>query len=313
MKLSIAFFYLSIILIGFSSCYSTQQLIDDDVYMMQDANVQVGETLTDETSYATYKDRTHKNERVNSYYSTRDRFDANPSWNSWNNYFFLNRNYRSSFGYLFDPFYSNLGGNVVLLMFNNNFGYGHGYGFYGGNYYSTFSSMNGYNPYSSNSMNNNWYGNSSGYNSMNGNSNFNSNVIKGPRGTMAGIVNSSSLSNNVMLKSSKSNRTGINNMFIPTNTVLSSVNKNERTKVERTILSPVDPKTNTTVSKTRNQNGSGGFVNQSFNTTGRNQGSIGRSSAGQRNNVGSPSRSSEGNSSRPTPSRSSGNVGPRRN
>jgi hypothetical protein len=313
MKLSTTFFYLTIILIGFSSCYSTQQLIDDDVYMMQDANVQVGETLTDETSYATYKDRTHKNERVNSYYSTRDRFDANPNWNNWNNYFFLNRNYRSSFGYLFDPFYSNLGGNVVLLMMNNNFGYGHGYGFYGGNYYSTFSSMNGFNPFFSNSTGNYWYGNSSGIHSMNGNANLSSNVHKGPRGTMSGITNSSSLNNSVMLKSMKSNRAGMNNVVSPNNPVFSNGNKSERSRVERTILSPVDPTTNTTVSKTRNQNGSGGFVNQSFNTSGRNQGSIGRSSAGQRENISSPSRSSEGNSSRPSPSRSSGNVGPRRN
>lgn len=306
MKLSLAFFYLTIILYGFSSCYSTQQLIDDDVYMMQDANLLIGETLTDETSYATYKDRTHKNERVNSYYSARDRFDANSNWN---NYFFLNRNYRSSFGYLFDPFYSNLGGNVVLLMFNNNFGYGHGYGFYGNNYYSTFSSMNGYNPYFSNSSSNYWYGNSSGINSLNGT--FSSNIHKGPRGTMAGITNSTSLNNSVMLKSMKSNRAGMNHVITPNNPVYSGVNKSERSKVERTILSPVDPTTNTTVSKTRKQTGSGGFVNQSYNTSGRNQVSTGRSSAGQRENISSPTRSSEGNSARP--SRSSGNVGPRRN
>ena len=313
MKLSTTYFNIAILLFGLSSCYSTQQLIDDDVYMMQDANVQVGETLTDETSYATYKDRTHKNERVNSYYTTRDRFDANPSWNNWNNYFFLNRNYRSSFGYLFDPFYSNLGGNVVLLMMNNNFGYGHGYGFYGGNYYPTFSSMNGFNPFFSNSTGNNWFVNSPGFIDILGNSNVSSNEIKGPRGTMSGITNSSSLNNNVMLKSTKSNRTSINNVVSPNNPVFSSANKNERSKVERTILSPVDPTTNTTVSKTRNQYGSGGFVNQSFNSTGRNQGAIDRHSGGHRVNVGSPSRSSEGNSSRPSPSRSTGNVGPRRN
>jgi hypothetical protein len=307
--------YLTGIVISMSSCYTTH-LVDDDVYSMKDANVQIGETLTDETSYATFKDRTHKNERVNSYYTSRERFDMDPTWNQWNNYFFLNRFYRSSFGFLFDPFYRNNIGGFNYFTHNNsgffNGSYGSAYGFYGNN--SNFYNQN--NSY----MNNGYYG---GTNYFNGNPGIfaNSNIIVGPRGTMSGISNSSSLGNQMMLKSSHSNRINSNNH--PNNTTfVSSKDKNERSASGREILTPVDKTTNRTATSSRTvgrENNVGTYNSREQHSLERNGNSgnrqnnstsPGRSSSGNQN--ANPSRSN-GNNQNASPSRSNGNVGPRRN
>lgn len=290
------------IVFSLSSCYTTH-LVDDDVYRMKDANVQIGETLTDETSYATFKDRTHKNERVNSYYSTRERFDADPLWNTWNNYYFLNRNYRSSIGFIFDPFYRNHFGGFNNFGFNNlgihNFSYGSHYGFYGNN--AGF-----------NNQNNSFFGGSfnssemvGGIGGINGANTVSNNVIVGPRGSMSGIANSSSLGNQMMLKNSRSNRlySSGNN----TAGVLNSV-KNDRSQPKREILSPVDKSTNRTATSHRSSSRTSEFGY----SNGRGQSTIIRSgNSGRIENSSSPSRQSGNTNSQPV--RTNSNAGPRRN
>lgn len=299
--------YLIGVVVSLSSCYTTQ-LIDDDVYSMKDANVQIGETLTDETSYATFKDRTHKNERVNSYYTTRERFDMNPSWSQWNNYYFLNRYYRSSFGFLLDPFYRNQFGYSTYFAINNlglvNATYGSAYGFYGSNvnYYDhNYSTLvTGFYGGSFNS------GGTSGINVVNNNVNH---VIVGPRGTMSGISNSSSIGNKMMLKNAHSNRV---NTFsnVESNPTFSRTEKQDRTQSKRDILTPVDKTTNRTATSSRTD----GRVNNVGTYNSREQHSLERNgnSGNRQNNSTSPGRSSSGNQNT-SPYRSNRNVGPRRN
>ena len=217
MKVSIYFFALSSLLILLPSCYSSRVYNDDDVYIVESNALPIGESLTDETSYATYKYRQRNNEISNDYfYDERNYLYTNSCYNNFygNNSFgcsyyaynIYNCNYIGYYGfnnsrpffdygfglafsnYYYDPF-------LGIYIYNLNVGYPYGYhgGFYGG-YYPYYAD---YYP------NYNHYGNySGGFGSGNFNQTYQSNLHRGQRGSLSGISNTSGRSNPNTLKMS---------------------------------------------------------------------------------------------------------------
>lgn len=222
----------SFVLLGgvLSSCYSNRMLVDDDVYVMKNSELPVGESLTDETNYSTYKYKQDRGVTANSYYydpyniAAMNACDCNPfyftpfdcGWGTRNygysglNDLYYGYGYYNAFGrYLFGPGYMNYGANQYGYYGNMFSPY---YNPYGGFYFSTsysspfyynnaiFYNTNpfGYNPYS--------YGNSNnfGYSNEYGNSNVVYNSHSGPRGSLSGYSNSGNRSNGYVIKSHSS-------------------------------------------------------------------------------------------------------------
>jgi len=201
-----------------SSCYSNRMLVDDDVYVMKNSELPVGESLTDETNYSTFKYKKDRGVTANSYYydpyniAAMNNCDCNPfyftpfdcGWgtrnygNSGLNDMYFGYGYFNAFGhYYYGPGYMNYSANQ--------------YGYYGNMYspyynpYGGFYFGNGYNsPY--------FYGNSYQYGSnanvFNNGSNGSSgstgliyNSHSGPRGSLSGYTNSGSRTNVNVIKS----------------------------------------------------------------------------------------------------------------
>jgi hypothetical protein len=117
------YLYLSFALFGtlfLASCYSSSMLVDDDVYVLKNQALPIGESLTDETSYTTFKSRQKRNTTASNYYRddrnylynsscnhfSIDRFGFGCSFYSWNFYshnFYPNRFYPSYYAY--DPYF----------------------------------------------------------------------------------------------------------------------------------------------------------------------------------------------------------------
>lgn len=142
MKFSIYFSTFASISLLLTSCYSSKMLVDDDVYVVKNSELPVGESLTDETSYATYKYR-QNNDMVSDdyYYDQRNYLYNNNCYDNfyWNNgcgcsYYAWNM-YNS-------PYYSPFGFGQPSLY------YGHGFYYAFGNMvYDPFTGMYFYNPY----------------------------------------------------------------------------------------------------------------------------------------------------------------------
>lgn len=147
-----------------TSCYAPSQLVDDDVYVVKNSALPVGESLTDETSYATYRHRNENNTLSSNYYQEE------------HNYLYNNHCYNTLF---WSPgcgcsFYA---WNVYNNMHYNPYawGYGHPYGFgsgfngmmydpyFGSFVYNPFFNPYGYYGYGFNPYFNNYYGGYNGY------------------------------------------------------------------------------------------------------------------------------------------------------
>lgn len=193
---------LGLIAIGTSSCYSPQFMADDDVYVVKESALPVGESLNDPISYSAFRNN-KKNRSLSSTY-----------YNDLNNFLIVSNNFSSrywlfSMGF-YNPYLRNYnfgipycspymyGGCSPLYMIDP---FGSMYGFYpisnypmyfGGNYFfgNNYGYFNNYNP------------NETGFNNYGGITaayNFHS----GPRGTLSGVANPGGRSTGtIVLKSS---------------------------------------------------------------------------------------------------------------
>ena len=131
----------------FSGCASYPDLIDDDVYVIGTGELPVGESLTDETSYAHYREN-RRNEEDLSYFNDRGVFyqpmypgyypyyamTYSPYWNSWG----CNTGYSSWYHPYGCDFYYTSGWNPYYGMYMPYSIYGYSYGLNYGNYYSPY-------------------------------------------------------------------------------------------------------------------------------------------------------------------------------
>lgn len=201
----------SFVLLGgvLSSCYSNRMLVDDDVYVMKNAELPVGESLTDETNYSTYKYKKEKGVTANSYYydpyniSAMNNCDCNPFYFTPFDCGWGNRYYGSY--HLYDMYYGygyyNAFGHNMMNPYTYNSLYGpmfNPYGFSYGAYYSPYY------------YNNSWYYGSNPYIGYNGYSYGGSyvgnngtiyNQHSGPRGSIGGMSNNGNRNNSLVLKS----------------------------------------------------------------------------------------------------------------
>lgn len=207
-------FVFSVILL-LTSCYSSKMLVDDDVYVLKNNALPVGESLTDETAYSTFKHRKNKNKESKNYYH-EDR-----------NYLYANNcNY-----YSYDPF----GCGCSFYAYNvygnyyNPYGYGrpslyYGHGFYNafGNYvYDPFTGSYFYNPYYFDpygyypgSPYGSYYTGNYGYGQNPPTFNtpeIHSNQHSGPRGSISGFGNPAGRNNNTIVLKSAGAPTGKTN------------------------------------------------------------------------------------------------------
>lgn len=130
-----------------NGCASYPDLIDDDVYVIGTGELPVGESLTDETSYAHYREN-RRNDEAPSYFNDRGVFyqpmypgyyphyamTSYPYWNSWGYY----SGYPSwHYPYGCD-FYYTYGWNPYYGMYMPYSVFGYPYGLNFGNYYSPY-------------------------------------------------------------------------------------------------------------------------------------------------------------------------------
>lgn len=195
-----------------SSCYSPKLMVDDDVYILKNNKLPVGESLNDETSYSSYRNKKENRSVSSTFYDDeffiRDRFHrdnlmfgmgwGNPYYNNW---MYGNRPYY----YYSYPFYSSMSGSINPIYLYDPFGSmigfyptAYDYWYFGGNYSPWIYGNNyGY----GNAWNNYGYGNNLGYNYNNpGNTYIHYNHHSGPRGTTAGFGNPSNRLQGNMVK-----------------------------------------------------------------------------------------------------------------
>ncbi len=193
---------LGLIAIGTSSCYSPQFMADDDVYVVKESALPVGESLNDPTSYSAFRNNKNNRSISSTYYNDLNNFPIGSNYFSssywllgmgfYNPYF---RNYAFGIPYC-SPYM--FGGCSPVYMIDP---FGSMYGFYpisnypmyyGGNYFfgNNYGYFNNYNPYGTGLHN--YAGSTTAYN-------FHS----GPRGTLSGVANPGGRStSSVVLKSS---------------------------------------------------------------------------------------------------------------
>lgn len=148
-KVLFGFFAVSLMV---SSCYTTRPLIDDDVYIVKNSSLPVGESLNDETSYNAYKYRQDRNMVSDDYYLNDRYYLYNMNYNALyydcgcrHNYYGIYNGYGSSmwcdswyyydiglnyaFGrYAFDP----ISGMYIYNPYYDPYGYyGSNYGYMG--------------------------------------------------------------------------------------------------------------------------------------------------------------------------------------
>jgi hypothetical protein len=214
-----------------TSCSTTESFVNDDIYSVRPSELPIGESLTDETSYASFKSRKlgQTNDRMTyaDEMAMRNRENCLEQWNwyegcgctyrEWamysrysnNNRFSMNRriywNHRSmGYGFAMSnmyPYgisYGMYSGNMYPYYHNPYIimdpwygGYGYGYG--SSWHYPSY----GYNPYSPYGYYGYGYGgygyggNMNGWGNSSNHSGVSSNVIRGPRGTSTGYSNPS--------------------------------------------------------------------------------------------------------------------------
>ncbi len=199
-----------------TSCVSNQNLWTDDVYHMRTAELPEGESLADETGYASFKERMESSSEPveNTYYETAQYPQYYGFYNSydpvfWGTYplnyypsttlffgqgipgFNQDLSWYGSYGYPYYSSYSNYDPFYSIYGYNPYYGFGNfnqGFGFF--NNGLGFNYNSGY--YSSNYSNGNGSGNS-------GNTNYH----EGPRGSLAGYSNSANRLGLSTIKSSE--------------------------------------------------------------------------------------------------------------
>jgi hypothetical protein len=307
MKITHYLFLAGLLSISLTSCYSTKLLVDDDVYVMKSSELPVGESLTDETNYATYKFKQERGVTSSSYYYDPYKYFAgyngyysnsnlmyswrwgfntyHPTFSAYNHSLYYGNGFYNAFGPLvYDPFT-----NTYL-----NYGYNY-YGYYG-NYNSPF-----YNPYGS------YYGYGNPYIQTN---NFPTSSIynyhSGPRGSSTGLVNPGNRTSAGILKVATINpsnskpvsRQQANRSTIGSNAVQSNNTHVNSGNAVSSNTRPVYRSTEVRSSSSGNSSNShvppGGSVNQSRGTF--------------NNSNSSPSR---GNTPAPSNSKGSANMGTR--
>jgi len=186
-------------------------LVDDDVYIVKANALPIGESLTDETAYVTYKHRKSNNNVSNNYYwDERDYinnnlyfpyryYNYNCGWGSYNYYnphsFGSGLYYGDGMSYAF--------GNYVYDPFTGNY-------FYNPYYYNPYGYYSPYGSYCASTFYPYYYG-SNGY--YGGNISFNvpavhTNQHSGPRGSLSGFGSESGRKGQMVLKSSVNNSDG---------------------------------------------------------------------------------------------------------
>jgi len=181
MKRSKIVFALSILSLFITSCYSPKLLVDDDVYVLKSNDLPIGESLNDETSYATFKNKQNSGMVSSNYYNNFDDLSYYPLCRNSSTFFI---GCGCSF-YAYSHFYGNrpynqFGNSSMFYNPYSPFGYDPFYNTMG--YYNPY----GYNPYDLNGAGFGNFGNTS-YNPGNATTNYNHH--SGPRGSMSGIGN----------------------------------------------------------------------------------------------------------------------------
>ena len=194
-KYTLNFAGLALTTLLLSSCYSPKFMVDDDVYMVKNSMLPVGESLTDESTYASYRNN-READGVSRHYYDDDFFfwiQRRPffgthwmlSMGFYNPYFMTNPYH--SFSHFGTPYFSPymFGGINPIYMADP---FGSPYGFYPTAY--NFAYMGGmYSPYYGG-----FYGNPYGGFYNGGNYTVNYNHHSGPRGTLSGFGNPNSRS-----------------------------------------------------------------------------------------------------------------------
>jgi hypothetical protein len=177
--------YFSIILIGIStltSCFAPKTLIDDDVYMVKNSALPVGESLTDETSYSSYRFRRDNNAYgANVYHGDFASYSFYSMDNCFYNSFLGFRNRNFMFGTRMNPF-----GTPYF-----SYDYGYAYAFLGNTYLGYYGALGYLNYTAGNNYDNGFYV-STGYM---GTSEF-KNAFNGPRSSLSGFSNQYGRTNN---------------------------------------------------------------------------------------------------------------------
>ena len=178
-----------------SSCYSPKFMVDDDVYLVKNSALPVGESLTDESTYASYRN-SREADGVSRYYYDDDFFFWRQRRPFSGSHWFLSTGYYNpyfmthpygSFSHFGTPYFSPymFGGINPIYMVDP---FGSPYGFYPTAY--NFAYMGGmYSPYYGG-----FYGNPYGGFNNGGNYTANYNHHSGPRGTLSGFGNPNSRS-----------------------------------------------------------------------------------------------------------------------
>ena len=175
------------------SCYSPKFMVDDDVYVMKNSTIGVGESTSDETTYASYR-KQRDNRSVSSNFYHDDMLRHHQRSRFWHiGIGFNNMCYRPGFGssfYFGTPYYSPyMYGGINPIYMVDPFGCPYPYGFTPMAYDPWFYGYNNFYGYSP------WYGQGWNNNSWNNNNFGNSNPTvyfnhhSGPRGSLSGIGN----------------------------------------------------------------------------------------------------------------------------
>jgi hypothetical protein len=195
-----------------TSCCSPQFMVDDDVYVLKNNKLPIGESLNDETSYSSFRNNRENNSVSSTFYDDeflmRDRFHrdnwlfsmgyGNPYYSGW---MFGSR---PNWGI---PYYSPYMYGYVnpIYMYDP---FGSPYGFYPTAYNSWYYGGNyGYGPYGGFG---NQYGNNQGFNfNTSGTYTTNYNHHSGPRGSGGGFGNPNGRLEGNTIKSLNNTNTGL--------------------------------------------------------------------------------------------------------
>jgi len=189
---SIAYFSMIILgVLSLTSCFAPKTLVDDDVYLVKNSALPVGESLTDETSYSSYRFRRDNNSYGTNVYQGDF---ASYSFYSMDICFynsvsgFRNRNFM--YGTRMNPW-----GTPYF-----SFDYGYAYAFLGKTYLGYYGALGYLNYTPGNNYDNGFY-TSTGYS---GTPEF-KNAFSGPRSSISGFSNQYGRQNPTTLKSSSYN------------------------------------------------------------------------------------------------------------
>jgi len=210
-------------LLAFQSCTTIHYLSEDNVYVMKQPKLPVGESLNDESAYSTFKFRKNCDSEIDAYY-IEDNFLLE---NYYSNQFYWLQ-FMSFSSNVYTPFYNNSLYTSPWAMF----GYGNYWNSpYNCNFYDPYSGFYYGNPWNNCIYFNNWYnsnnwGNNdlSAGNNLN-NSQFSSNYHEGPRGSFSGFTNQKNRMSSVSIKSVSPQLGNMVN-YRPTNFKINDENEN---------------------------------------------------------------------------------------